>query len=160
VSSPDWKRAGADFEHLVAVHLDRAGHPAHRAGRSDGDPEADVEIVSDIGVLAILGQAELLARREEEGALVGRRPEIVEAEQHLIAVPAPLKIFGLLGRAIGRHPGDELGLAGERRPLGGQGLERRGSGERRRRAKEKFASEHERLPNHAKSVALGRVSKA
>ncbi len=72
--------AGADLEHLVAwANLERAGHAAHRAGRRDGDAEADVEIMPDIGVLFVIGQAELLARRHQEGALVGWRPEVVEA---------------------------------------------------------------------------------
>src|SRR5262249_15604974 len=44
-------RAGADLEHLIAwTNFERARHAAHRAGRRDGDPETDVEIVPDIGV--------------------------------------------------------------------------------------------------------------
>ena len=127
------------------MHLKGARHAPHRAGWGDCHAEADVEVVPDIRVLAILGQAELLARRHQEGALVSRGPEIVEAEQHLIAVPASLEILGLFGRAIGRHPGDELGLARERRPLRGQGRERRGGCEARRSADQKFASAHQVL---------------
>ena len=74
-------RAGADFEHLVALaNAKRARHAPHRARRSDRDAEADVEIMPDIGVLAILRQHEFLARRHQEGALVGRGPQIIEAE--------------------------------------------------------------------------------
>src|SRR6202020_2372782 len=89
--------AGADLEHLVAAaNIERAGHAAHRARRRDGDAETDVEIMPDIGVLLVFRQAKLLPRRHQEGALVGWRPEVVEAELHLVAVPAPLEIFWIL----------------------------------------------------------------
>ena len=108
--------AGSDFEHFVAgTNIDRARHAAHGSGRRDADAEADVEIMSDVGLRAILRQHEFLARRHEKGALVGAGPEIVESKELLITVEALIKEGRILA-AVRPHPGDEGGARRHRWP--------------------------------------------
>ena len=154
--------AGADLEHLVAgLDAERAGHAAHRAGRRDGDAEADVDVVADIGVVVVVRQHEFLARREQEGALLGVGVEVVERQHILVAVETPLQIFRLLA-AVGGGPGDERRLVGERRPqILPESLwhvrERWPCGrEGRRSADQEFASSHPENPLrlHARKAPL------
>src|SRR5205085_5393047 len=97
--------ARADFEDLVArVNAERARHAPDDARRRDRDAEADVEIVPDVGLLAIFGQDEFLARRHEKGPLVGGGPQIVEGKELLITVEAAAEQSRVLA-AVRRHPG-------------------------------------------------------
>ncbi len=138
--------AGADLEHLLAVaHLERTGHPAHRAGRGDGHAEADVDIMPDISLVLVLGPGEFLAGGQQEGALLGRRVEVVERQHVLVAVEAALKVDRVLA-GVGLAPGDEGGLVVERRRhvAGERGRPQSAAKRRgRRRADQKIAS-----PNH------------
>ena len=70
----------------------------------------------------VLLEDELLARRQQEGALVALVPQVAIGQDQLVAVPALAEVARILA-AVLDHPLDEVGRAGRRRrvPVVGDG---------------------------------------
>ena len=82
-------RAGADLEHLLAeLHVDRRGHAADDVRAGDGHAVADVEEGVLVGAAEVLLERELLARRQQEGALVAVVEHVAVGDQRLEAAEA------------------------------------------------------------------------
>jgi hypothetical protein len=83
-----------------------------RAGNCDA--EADIEEIVVVGALAVLLEHEILARRQQEGALVPVVDEVAIGDEHLKPVPAPAGELGILAAHVA-HPADKRVARAERR---------------------------------------------
>src|SRR5215813_3261500 len=98
--------AGADLEHLLAhLNLDRTGHAPHHARTGDGHTEPDIVIVDVVDDVAAVGLAELVARRQQKGALVAGLPDVTVADHVLEALEAGTQVSRILA-AVLLHPAD------------------------------------------------------
>ena len=126
-------RARADFEHLLAhLDVDGRGHAADDVRAGDGHAEADIEVGVIVGAPLVVLERELLARGQEEGALVAVIEHVAVGNQRLVAAEAlPEKVRVLA--SVGHHPFHEsVAAGGWRHRLPAVGL-RYGPGERRKR---------------------------
>ena len=119
------------------LDLKRIRHAGDRMRASDGDAEADVEMMPFVGAVEVLRGHELLARREQEGAHVGLVPDVVMGEE--LAEPVEALEPEIAGPRRGWRPSIRRTPRGSARRRGGPVVGRRdigesgAAGERRRR---------------------------